>query len=170
MAVTITDFYQLLPAVTLRATEAITGDTTGEVRQLLDNATWGYAQSRPVLVQAGGIEDVSDWEDVGGAYIEIINAWVQLETDGDKIVFNIAGQGVTYEIDVYDNVARSVALYNSGVLTIGAQGETSMSTGALSDLQVLIVVNYKATSAPTAGKVFTFMAYQDSLVVGDLPT
>jgi len=174
MAVVVTEYHKLLPSVTLRASEAITGGSGEEIRQLLDNATRGYAQSQVVLVEGGGIVDVSDWQDSArpGA-ITVIEAWVELDENADKITFNAAGDDIDLRIRVFDTVARTSTLYDSGTIIIsgGPSEITPVTTGALSDTSVLILVEFQYRGAGgTPGKLISVIGIQAPLVAGDLPT
>ena len=174
MSVVVPVRYEFDVALEVRLQQPIGGDSTGEIRTLLDNGTHNYAMAgrRTLLEDSPTFEHVTTVANAS-AYEDLFFAWVELSDDTSIITWTAWTDDAAIQVQVYDDIAKASSLA-SGSDSGTAAGE-ELSGGIVVSSRagsfVRIDVRYKAGDAtPANSALYNITIFENNLVVANLPT
>ena len=174
MSVVVPTRYEFDVALEVRLQQPIGGDSTGEIRTLLDNGTHVYATAgrRTLLEDSPTFEHVTTVANAS-AYEDLFFAWVELSESTAIITWTAWTDDAAIQVQVYDDVGKVSSLASgsdSGTGT-GEELDGGVVVSSRTGTHVRIDVRYKAGDAtPANSALYNITIFEADLVVANLPT
>ena len=174
MSVVVPVRYEFDVALEVRLQQPIGGDSTGEIRTMLDNGTYNYAATgrRTVLEDSPTFKHVTTVANAS-AYEDLFFAWVELSDDTSIITWTAWTDDAAIQVQAYNDIGKASSI-SSGSDSGTAAGEElsgGLSIGGRTGSFIRIDVRYKAGDAtPANSAIYNITIFEANLVAGNLPT
>lgn len=180
MTVTVPTDFDYSVRTDTRLQQAINGDSGGEVRKMLDNATWAYARAgrrtvldiSPADATPGTRAKITTTKTSGDSYEDRFKMWLELSADTTGVTWSAWADDCDVQVQFYDDLAESTSLATTSDSTTGeaeitANADLSSRTGST----VRVVVRLRsATGTAADALLYNLTMYEDDLTSGELPT
>jgi hypothetical protein len=187
MAITVPSNFDYSSRQGIRLQEAIVGDTSGNVRVLVNNSTWIYATVARRLIHSGGwdrSDPLTTANGSAGAFVDIYQVWLKLSADTTGLTWAAWQDDCNIEVQAYHDStgADSLATASDGdpardldqqnVSTTGESAATDNLdlSGRAGDFVLVDIRMKSATATASDAKLYTFQLWEDALTAGELPT
>jgi hypothetical protein len=181
MTVTIPVRYEYGTRTGIALQEAVTGESGGIVREMLDNATYCYSSTgrrtllefAPASSSPPALGYYTTTVALAGTAETRFRAWVEVSEDTATLIWTAWTTDCHIVVKAYDEVTAATLLDTStdtSILT-GDELTGTVDVSGRAGTYVLLTVDYKAGDvAFTNAKLYNFTCFEKLLLSGDLPT